>query len=213
MTWSGANHLIFDMDGVLLDTEPLYTQAYDAVLEPYGHRLDWETKKAIMGRPAPVSTRHVIEKFGLPLTPDEFIQRRKPLLEGLFRHSPAMPGAEDFVRRQKAAGKRLAVATSTYRPLFQIKTSGHPWFELFDTVICGDDPAVARPKPAPDIFLLAAERLGAAPTDCVVFEDSPAGVEAAVASGAHVIGLLDPNMDRALYVGAHRLIESWAELG
>jgi pseudouridine-5'-monophosphatase len=208
-----AAALIFDMDGVLLDTEPLYTVAYDEVMAPYGQRLDWETKQAIMGRPAPISTRYVIDKFGLPLTPEEFIARRKPILERLFERSPAMPGAEQFVLSRRRAGQRLAVATSTFRPLFEVKTKAHAWFTAFEAVVCGDDPAVERPKPAPDIFAVAASRLGLSASDCIVFEDSPAGVEAAVASGARVIALVDPGVERGLYRGAERIIESWAELG
>ena len=207
-----ATHVLFDMDGVLLDTEPLYTIAYDHVMAPYGARLDWETKSSMMGRAALASARLVIDKFALPLTPEELLARRKPILHDLFQNAPAMPGAAALVTKLKARGCRLAVATSSARPLFELKSQHHPWFSHFDAIVCGDDPLVKHPKPAPDIFLAAAERLGVTADQCVIFEDSPAGVEAALASGARVIALVDPQMQRTAYQGAHLVIEKYAEL-
>ena len=178
--------VIFDMDGVLIDTEPLYTIAYNRVMAPWGVTLDSETKLEIMGRPPSVSIPHVIKKYGLGLSAEEFATRRKPVMDTLFENVPAINGAPELVHRLKAAGKRLAVATSTFSDLFDQKTQDHDWFSLFDVIVKGDDAEIKMPKPAPDIFLLAAKRLGVPIERCCVFEDSPAGLRAAHASGASV---------------------------
>lgn len=203
--------VIFDMDGVLLDTEPLYTQAYDRIMAPYGVRLDPKTKLEIMGRRALHSAAHVINKFGLPLSPEEFLERRQPVLEELFSDSPAVPEAEAFVRALSAQKVRLAVATSTARQTFLLKTLPHAWFSLFDEIVCGDDPEVRNPKPAPDIFLTAARRLGIPIKECTVFEDSPAGVEAGAASGARTIALLREETDLELYRRADQIVARFDE--
>ncbi len=204
--------VIFDMDGVLLDTEPLYTVAYNRMMEPYGATLDRATKLEIMGRRAINSAAHVIDKFKLPITPEEFVERRKPILEELFENSPAVPGAEEFVRSISRRGIPMAVATSTTRVSFEIKTKTHEWFSLFDQIVCGDDPEIGNPKPAPDIFLLAARRLGVPIEECMVFEDSPSGVEAGAASGAKTFALVREETDLSLFEGAVRILGGFGEV-
>lgn len=187
---SQLDAVIFDMDGVLIDTEPLYTIAYNEVMAPWGIQLDAETKLEIMGRPPTVSIPHVIDKFGLDVTFEEFVTRRTPIMDELFKNVPAIAGAPELVSWLKRQGKPIAVATSTFSNLFDKKTHSHAWFSLFDVVVKGDDPEVLHPKPAPDIFLVAARRLGADISSCGIFEDSPAGLAAARASGATVFPVL-----------------------
>ena len=105
------------------------------------------------------------------------------------------------------------MATSSEGSLFELKSSRHrDWFAIFEAVVVGDDPRVAVGKPAPDIFLVAAEELHAEPGACIVFEDSPAGVAAARAAGMQVVAIPDPAMDREPYADADLVVSSFAEL-
>lgn len=205
-------HVIFDMDGVLLDTEPLYTQATQQVVGAFGKVFDWSIKCEMMGRGALDAAKYLVERLSLPISPEEYLRRHQPELERLCRRAEAKVGAEHLVEALHDRGVPIAVATSSRRALFALKTERHGWFERFDAVVCGDDPRVQRSKPAPDIFLVAAADLGATPNACLVFEDSPAGVEAAHAAGMFVVALPDPNMDRSRYPLAHRIIESFADV-
>lgn len=199
--------VIFDLDGVLLDTEPLYTEATNAIVGQYGKTYDWELKQDAIGRDPVANAKTLLERLEIPLTVEEFHRRRKPILERLMRSARAMPGAEEFVRDLFRRNVRTAVATSSERSLKDLKTSHHPWFDCFAAFICGDDPRVSARKPAPDLFLVAATELGEEPSRCLVFEDSPAGVEAARTAGMQVIAMPDPAMDPARYRDADCVID------
>ena len=201
------------MDGVLLDTEPLYTQVTSAIAAEHGKVFDWSVKEELMGRPPLDSAEFLIEKLQLPMTPQEYLDQRTPKLHALLAECNAIAGAETFTRELHGLGVPMAIGTSTETPLFGLKTGRHTeWFSIFSTIVCGDHPRVVRGKPAPDIFLVAAEQLGARPDECVVIEDSPNGVAAAIAAGMRVVGFPDPHMDRARYAQADFIVGSFAEL-
>lgn len=206
-------HAIFDLDGVLLDTEPLYTRATAGVAARFGKIYDWSVKRDCIGRGTMEAARIIVEALALPLSPEALVHERDRLLIELVAHAPAIAGAEAFTRALAARGVPLAIATSTEAPLFAIKAARHrDWLGIFGGTVCGDDPRVTRPKPAPDIFLAAARDLGAPPESCLVFEDSPFGVEAARAAGMQVIALPDPAMDPARYAGADAIVAGFADL-
>jgi pseudouridine-5'-monophosphatase len=208
-----AQNVIFDMDGVLLDTEPIYTEVTNRITSRYGKVFDWSVKADMLGRPAMDSAEYLIEKMGLPIRPEDYLRDRTPMLEELLATAGAIPGAEVFTRELHRRGVPIAVATSTDLRLFGVKTSCHrEWFSIFTTIVCGDDPRVRRGKPAPDIFLAAAQSLGADPSSCVVVEDSPLGVAAALAAGMRVIGFPDPRMDRGRFAECHLVVGSYEEL-
>jgi pseudouridine-5'-monophosphatase len=211
MKAAARTHVLFDMDGVLLDTERLYTQATQSIVGRYGKFFGPDLKREAMGRDAHVSARIILERLDVPLTADEFLAERGPLLEALVVQCRAMAGAEAFVHSLRAAAIPMAVATSSDRAIFELKTRSHPWFSIFDAIVCGDDPRVVAKKPAPDIFLAAAQDLRASPSQCVVFEDSLAGVEAALAAGMRVVALPDPALGPEHFRTAHAVLRGWHE--
>lgn len=202
--------LIYDLDGVLLDTEPFYTQVTSEIVAEYGKTFDWSIKSNMIGRPSLESARYLVEALELPIAPEEYLSRRAQRLEALFRDAPATRGARRFTEEIARRGVPQAIATSSERRLFEIKAEHHrEWFRIFRAVITGDDPRVERGKPAPDIFLRAAEDLGVVPSQCAVFEDAPSGVAAALAAGMSVIAIPDPAMDKARYSNASWVVESF----
>lgn len=204
--------VIFDMDGVLLDTERLYTEATQQVVGAWGKVFDWSLKCEMMGKEPLASAALLVQRLGLPISPEEYLARTKPLLEQSFTTCQELAGASQVVARLAKARVPLAVATSSARRTFELKTKHHDFFRLFDVIVCGDDPRIGAFKPAPDIFLLAARELACAPERCLVFEDSIAGVEAARRAGMVVVALPDPNNDASRFTAADAHLTTWSEL-
>ena len=203
----------FDMDGVLLDTERLYTEATQQIVGRFGKVFDWRVKGEMIGRPALDSARHLVDALSLPITAEDYLRERELHFEALMPTAEPMPGARELVAALAARGVPQAVATSSSTRLFEMKTRRHrDWFATFTVIVRGDDPRCVRGKPAPDIFLVAAADLGVAPDACVVIEDAPAGLAAARAAGMTVIAVPDPGMDRARFAGADLIVGSLAEL-
>jgi pseudouridine-5'-monophosphatase len=201
--------VVFDMDGVLLDTEGLYTEATQQIVGRFGKRFDWSVKAHMIGRPARDSARYLVETLGLPIAPEDYLREREELFRTLMPTAQALPGARELTAALRAAGVPMAVATSSARPLYELKIRQHgPWFAEFDVVLTGDDPRIAHGKPAPDIYLLAARELRVDATRCVAVEDAPAGVDAARAAGMLVIAVPDPALGRERVAGADVVLDS-----
>jgi pseudouridine-5'-monophosphatase len=205
-------HIIYDNDGLLLDTEPFYTEAHAMVAARYGKTFDWSIKSKIIGLKAEDSARICVATMGIPLSVSEYLEARKAKLEELFPQSEPLPGAVRLTRLFAELGVPQAVATSAERHHFDLKVSRHrEWYALFNCIVTGDDPEVGQGKPAPDIFLLAAHRMQAEPEHCLVFEDSPAGIAAARAAGMYAVAVPDPHMDHGVYRDAHEILRSLEE--
>lgn len=201
--------VVFDMDGVLLDTERLYTEATQRIVGRFGKTFDWSVKGNMIGRPARESARYLVDTLALPITPEDYLREREVLFATLMPTAQPMPGARELAAALRARGIPMAVATSSARPVFELKTTHHrAWFSEFDVVVLGDDPRVARGKPAPDIYLLAARELGVAPRQCVAVEDAPAGVDAARAAGMQVVAVPDPALGRHRVAAADVVLDS-----
>jgi HAD superfamily hydrolase (TIGR01509 family) len=185
-----ARAVIWDLDGTLIDTESLSTDAINMVLAPYGVRCDIALKREIVGTRRDWWTAHVVERLGLTgaLDPAALGAGWDEACATLMPTARLMPGVEALTAALAAAGVPQAIATSSTRPA--VKLAPHPGVaSRMSVVVTGD--AVARGKPAPDIFLEAAARLGIPPSACVVVEDSPLGIRGAAAAGMAAVAVPD----------------------
>ncbi|XP_054930967.1 uncharacterized protein [Dermacentor andersoni] len=194
-----VSHVIFNVDGLLLDTEKLYTGAAEKVASQYGKKLTSELKRWVLGTPDTDTARRIVEKLGLPITPDGFMEAMEPICQKVLPTAELMPGADRIVRHLHANGIPMAVTTTSKRPSFDLKMTRHQdLLTLFHHVVCsGGEPDVNRGKPQPDIFLVTASRFDkkALPEKVLVFENSPMGVEAALAAGMQVVMVSAPRVD------------------
>jgi beta-phosphoglucomutase len=180
---------IFDMDGVLVDSEPFICEAATRMFAERGLAVRPEDFRPFVGAGENRYLGGVAEKHGFALDLERDKARTYALYDEIVRGrlSP-LPGVGEFVERCRARGLRLAVATSAdeVKMRINLRELGLPP-ETFDALVNGLD--VERRKPAPDIFLLAARRLGLAAADCLVVEDAVNGVAAAKAAGARCLAL------------------------
>jgi pseudouridine-5'-monophosphatase len=203
---------LFDLDGLLLDTEPLHAHAWRDAAQSFGSQLDPARLVALRGRRRHDCADQVlawIEADGHRCEGrDALLAVRQPIAERLLAQAPAMAGAEHLVRSCHRLGVPMALATSSSRAAVDLKAAPHPWLELITTRVHGDDAELGAGKPAPDVFLLAAARLGVEPTACWAFEDSPAGALAAAAAGCRVHVLLSEATQKVAFPIGSVLLES-----
>ena len=181
---------LYDLDGTLLDTEPLYDEAEQKIINLYGNGvpLDSETKQQLLGTPAIVNCKLLVEKYDVKLTPEQFEEKRDELLVEPFRNCKFKKGAKEVVHKCKyELGLKSAIATGSSRFNFDNKVYNlKEWVnEYIDVIITSDN--IKRGKPNPDIFILAAQELGLRPSDCIVFEDGLPGVKAAISAGVRIV--------------------------
>lgn len=202
---------IFDMDGLLLDTEKFYTEVHQEIAQQHGKQFTWELKTKQMGKKALEASRLFVAELGLEavLTGEAVLEQREARLDQLFPTAQLLPGAERLLRHLHSHGIPFALATSSNKRHYEMKTAQHKeLFSLFSAKLTGDD--VTRGKPAPDIFEKAAALVDATlPAEkCLVFEDAPSGVQAGRAANMYVVMVPDPNLDPAQHEGAHQVLAS-----
>jgi beta-phosphoglucomutase-like phosphatase (HAD superfamily) len=201
--------VVFDLDGVLLDTEELWNEARRQITDERGGRWRDDAQREMMGMSSPEWSQYMHDVLAVPDPPEELSTKVVKRLEALYRERlPLVPGALEAVRR---IGERwpLAIASSSNRPLIDLfveltGTGGH--FRaagtdqtLFRATVSSEE--VERGKPAPDVYVEAARRLGVSPAACAAIEDSENGIRSAAAAGMRVIAIPNhvfPPSDKAL---------------
>lgn len=178
---------LFDMDGLLVDTEPLWTLAEHDLAVELGGVFTPAVKARIVGTRLDVAVPIMLAAYGVPATPERVAEASRWLLERmrvLFGDPPAfLPGALPLLAALREQGIPVSLVSSSYRVLVDAVLA-HVG-ELFDVTVAGDE--VGHGKPDPEPYLTAAARLGVSPQRCVVLEDSPAGVAAGEAAGCAVV--------------------------
>ena len=191
---------IFDLDGTLIDTEPIYYEAANKMIKEYGNgkEMDWDTKIKTLGSPEMVTAKIIVDTYELKLTPEEFVKKRNTITSELFKKCPFISGAKELTQKFKNELKlKTALATSSTKVNFDFKTfNKKEWIkETFDAIVLGDDKRIKNGKPSPDIFILAAKEIGLEPKNCIIFEDSIGGIKAGISSGAAiVVGIPDQHL-------------------
>jgi HAD superfamily hydrolase (TIGR01509 family) len=182
--------VVFDMDGVLIESEEIWDAIREAYVRERGGRYDAEVQRAMMGMSSVEWSRYLHETAGVPDEPEEInaeVVRR--MLEAYREHLPLIPGAVDAVKRL-AERYPLAVASSSNRPLIDAVLEVAGLAPYFAATVSSEE--VRRGKPAPDVYLEAARRLGVAAERCAAVEDSHGGIRAAKAAGMFVIAFPNP---------------------
>ena len=197
--------VIFDMDGVLAETEPINERASAAVLARRGASLTEVEYRALAGQSNDVSWAWIIDRCGLTdsaaILGQEYVRELIPLLTELV----PSPGVLEMVARLRASGVLLAVGSSSPRAAVDAVLDVLSLTHAFDAVVTGDD--VAHGKPSPDIFRLASEQLGVGPGECLVIEDSPSGLDAAARAGMPAVAVETRYIPREA-LSANRVIDS-----
>jgi len=209
---SGAYRaVVFDLDGLLLDTETLWHRAEIELFRRHGGEFTWDDKLAVMGTSAEVTATYFADRLGLPA------DRGKELVEELMTlmhrelqpKVDSRPGAIELVERLRATpGVRIGLATNSPRFLADAALATAGLADAFDAIVTSDD--VDRYKPAPDIYLEACRRLGVDPAHALALEDTPSGIAAAKAAGLTCIAV--PQSAETDVSAADRVIDSLAAL-
>ena len=183
--------VFFDQDGVLVDSEGAWDAARRAIVAENGGRWREDATRAMMGMSSPEWSRYVRDELGVALEPQEISRRVvERLLAGYERELPLLPGAVEAVRRV-AARWPVGLASSANREVIDAVLAASDLAGTFGATVSGEE--VARGKPAPDIYVEAARRLGVDPARSAAVEDSSNGLRAAAAAGMRVLAL--PNRE------------------
>lgn len=174
---------IFDCDGTLVDSMPLHFRAWSASFVHHGAPWEWTEDEfyANAGVPDRITVMELNQRFGADLCPDSIHEYKAEWYSRHLHEIEAVAAVADLARRYHAEGRKISVASGSDISLVAPSLERAGLLELFDIIITPAD--VERGKPAPDMFLLAAERMGVAPRECLVFEDGQAGIDAANAAG------------------------------
>ena len=207
--------LIFDFDGLILDTETPDLHTWQDIYREHGYELplkEWGKIIGGWGLSDFDAAKHISLLSQGRLDSDSLRARHSSESGGLIHSQPVLPGVLNYLRDAKQLGLKLAIASSSPHSWVDAHAKRLGIFDQFDAVVCEDDVGIGRTKPNPDLFLTALSRLQVRKDAAIVFEDSPNGVKAANRAGIFVVAVPNPVTSLLLFDGADLTIESLANL-
>lgn len=204
--------VIFDMDGVLIDSERFYDDLHESICREQGIELPEEFGNLKRGQTSQKIWTLIIERYGLKAEVPDLLERETEILDQHYAkgHIEAIPGAFELMARLYKAGFDIAVATSNRRSnavLTLQQNNAQQWVSSISSC-----ESIEHSKPAPDIFLHAAKELGLPPENCLVIEDSPNGVKAGLAAGMTVIAFNNTDYPPLNISAADKIIDCFDDL-
>ena len=187
----GKKAVIFDMDGVIFDTEKVYLDIWTEVFEKYGYKMTKELYVTVMGTGRKNVIKTFLENFGDDLPIEKMYEEKDNQLFYRIENQgiSLKEGVKELFSMLKEKDYKIALATSAKKERVEKQIKDKWLKESFDAIVCGDD--VEKGKPSPDIFLKAAKEIDVEPENCFVVEDSPAGIKAAFSGGMKGIHVED----------------------
>ena len=187
--WNFPKAFLFDLDGVLIDSEPLHGQAWKETAALFNLNLTDSQLKLLRGRRRIDCANELVKLISRTVKTEEVLRLHKPISRRLILTAKAMPGSESLLKTCHQNHIPMALVTSSSSESLKIKTAKHQWMNLFSTKVLGDDKLLKKGKPSPDPYLLAAEKLNISPEECWAVEDSISGVSSALNAGCFVLFL------------------------
>ncbi len=199
--------IALDMDGLLFDTERLYWQVGDTVLQRRGHRFSKDLQQRMMGRVAMAALQEMINFHSLDDSPQQLLDESDELFSAMLTDQlQPMPGLGQWIEFVQQREIPFGLATSSRRKFVDLIFETIPWRDSLSFTLTGED--VSRGKPDPEMYLLAANRLAIAPAEMLVLEDSGNGCAAAVAAGARTVAIPSDHTRDQNFDGAAMIAES-----
>ncbi|QQY80324.1 HAD superfamily hydrolase (TIGR01509 family)/HAD superfamily hydrolase (TIGR01549 family) [Keratinibaculum paraultunense] len=202
--------IIFDMDGVIIDSEPLHCKLEREILKELGGKITEEEHNAFIGTTDYHMWSILKEKFNIKKPVDEIIQMKKERFIKNIHMLNLVDNVEEFIEKLHKKGYPMGLASSNNRKIVNLIVNKFKLDKYFNVIISGED--VSKGKPHPEIFLKTAEKMGVEPHNCLVIEDAKNGVIAAKAAGMKCIGFKNPNSGEQDLSQADLIISSYDEL-
>ncbi|KAH1013850.1 pseudouridine-5'-phosphatase [Dendroctonus ponderosae] len=212
MVFKRVTHVIFDLDGLVLDSESGYERIMKSMAKVYGKEYTPDVKYKLLGTTETDSASIFIRELDLSVTLEDCLEEYYKRIAVEMCNPPFMPGAKRLIQHLATNNVPIAIATSSGRKMFKVKTQNHQEvIRLFHHIVCGTkNPEIQKGKPAPDIFLNCASKFPDKPNpeQVLVFEDSPNGMQAGIAAGMQTVMVPSAGVSEELRKPATLVLDS-----